>query len=723
MKSGRRGGAQAGALLALLALVAAAGALLQIPASRAAGAATPAACVDGSAGGFPCQGVDLLAQIPLGGFSSNPARANDVWGFVDLNDGREYAIVGLGNGTAVVDVTDPVNPVEVGTIAGLTTVWRDIKVQQFFDSGAGRWKAYAYVTADGVVQGLQIIDLTQLPASVSLAATYTGFDRAHNLQISNVADYATGEILPGRTPYAFISGSNLNGGSFRILDLSDPVNPVEVTAPPPGARDSHDTASLLVSDARAGACGAGHNPCEVLIDYGSNAIDLWDVTNKAAPVFLSSTTYPNLGFVHSGWPSENGLFLTVHDELDEQNFALNTTLRAFSLANLAAPALADTFTGPTRAVDHNGFAHGGLYYISNYERGLTVLDFTDPTNPREVAFFDTLPASNDPNFNGAWGVYPFLPSGTVLVSDIQGGLFVLRLVENPTPALTSVSPMSAEAGGAGFTLTAQGMDFAAGAVVQVNGSNRTTTFISDTQLTAQIPASDLATGGTREVAVVNPVPGGGVSNSSSFTVTSYTVGATPMSRTVSAGQSASYDLTVAPQSGAFNAAVSFACSGLPALAACSFNPAQVTPGSNPANSTLTITTTAPTVAQAPPAGGPFYALWLGLLGLALLLLTALGQGRASRSEAETLSKTLSNVEGSPPKGARPKRRQNTGALAPEVPGAVLLLLLALLGACGGGSTEVRVVSRPGTPPGSHSITVTATSGSFQQTTTVTLVVQ
>jgi len=672
-----------------LALLAGASALLPIPVSRAAGVgAQPAACVQGDAGGFACQRVDLLAHIPLDGFSSNPARANDVWGFVDLNDGREYAIVGLGNGTAVVDVTDPVNPVEVGTIAGLTTVWRDIKVQQFFDSGANRWKAYAYVTADGVVQGLQIIDLTQLPASVSLAATYTGFDRAHNLQISNVADYATGEILPARTPYAFISGSNLDGGSFRILDLSDPVNPVEVTAPPPGARDSHDTASLLVTDVRASACGAGHNPCEVLIDYASNAVDLWDVTDKSAPVFLSSTTYPNLGFVHSGWPSEDGRFITVHDEFDERDSGLNTTLRTFDISSLTAPVLSGGWAGPTRATDHNGFAHQGLYYISNYKRGLTVLDFADPNNPRQVAFFDTFPTGDDSELAGAWGVYPFLPSGTILVSDIQGGLFVLRLVENPAPALSLVSPISAEAGGAGFTLTVQGTNFAADAVVQVNGSDRTTTFVSATELTAQILAGDLAAGGTREVSVLNPVPGGGVSNSASFTVTSYTMGATPMSRTVTQGQSASYDLTVTPQLGAFNAQVVFSCSGLPALAACSFNPGSTTPGSNPATATLTISTTAPSVARAPSGPQPFYALGFGLLGLALIPLAT---------------------------SRRPRRR--------AVALAGLSVWLILQAACGGGSSTPGPAPRPGTPRGSYNITVTATSGSFQQTTIVTLVVQ
>jgi hypothetical protein len=76
-------------------------------------------CVDGRAGVYPCRGIDFLAHVPLEDFSSRPSAANDVWGFLDLNDSREYAIIGLENGTAVVDVTGPLDPVEVGTIRGL----------------------------------------------------------------------------------------------------------------------------------------------------------------------------------------------------------------------------------------------------------------------------------------------------------------------------------------------------------------------------------------------------------------------------------------------------------------------------------------------------------------------------------------------------------------------------------------------------------------------------
>ena len=68
--------------------------------------------------------------------------------------------------------------------------------------------------------------------------------------------------------------------------------------------------------------------------------------------------------------------------------------------------------------------------MSNYRRGLTILDISNPAEPTEIAFFDTYPNSDSASFNGAWGVFPYLPSGKLLVSDIETGLFILR-EQNP----------------------------------------------------------------------------------------------------------------------------------------------------------------------------------------------------------------------------------------------------------------------------------------------------
>src|SRR5439155_20337915 len=88
----------------------------------------------------------------------------------------------------------------------------------------------------------------------------------------------------------------------------------------------------------------------------------------------------------------------------------------------------------------------------------------------------------------------------------------------PVPGLTPLTPSSATAGGADFTLTVTGTNFVVASQVQWNGVARTTTFVSGTQLTAAIPAADLATPGTASVTVFTPTPGGGTSSAQTFTI-------------------------------------------------------------------------------------------------------------------------------------------------------------------------------------------------------------
>ena len=187
----------------------------------------------------------------------------------------------------------------------------------------------------------------------------------------------------------------------------------------------HDAASLQITDGRKDTqCQNGTTYCEVLLDFNENQFEIWDVTDSTAPVVLSRTSYSNVGYVHSGWWSEDKQYIFVHDETDERNGGLNTTLRVFSVADLRAPTLAGTWTGPTRAIDHNGFVRGNRYYMSNYTRGLTVLDITDPANPAAVGRLDSYPAGDSSLFSGAWGAYPFLWSGSIAISDIDSGLYM-----------------------------------------------------------------------------------------------------------------------------------------------------------------------------------------------------------------------------------------------------------------------------------------------------------
>ncbi|MGB2741701.1 MAG: choice-of-anchor B family protein [Cognaticolwellia sp.] len=391
---------------------------------------TGVACIDGSAGNFACNNIDLLAHMPLNEFSSRPNAANDIWGHVDLNNGDEYALIGLRNGIAVVNVTNPEDPQEVGTISGLNSSWRDIKVYQYFDRTINAWQAYAYATIDGTTDYVTIINLNQLPNSVSLVEKNRVVSQAHNVYISNV-DHTLNTALPGLTPSLQLVGSNKFSGAFHSYSLNTPATLVALPNTSFGSGYTHDGASINITDSRKESqCNATGDNCTVFIDFNEKEMKLWNITDTSATTLLGTGEYNDVAksdqYVHSGWGTEDKQHIFLHDEFDEKDGGLNSTVRIFSIADLNNPTQVGQWTGPTRAIDHNGFVRGNRYYMSNYERGLTVLDISDPENPIDVGFFDTYTPSNNAGFNGAWGTYPFLPSGNILVSDIGSGLYILK---------------------------------------------------------------------------------------------------------------------------------------------------------------------------------------------------------------------------------------------------------------------------------------------------------
>ncbi len=425
--------------------------------------ATP--CSNGSAAGLACDSIDLLAHMAFQDFSASPTEANDVWGFVDLNTNREYVIAGYNIGTAVVDVTDPERPREVGFIDGQDAIWRDIKVLQTFDAIANRWQAYAYVTTDGSTDGLFVIDLTRLPHGISRAPYNSDYFSAHNVYAGGI-DFSTGIPLSGSDPYLIIAGSNISGGQYRMYSLSNPESPVFVGGASSSADYMHDGASVVVTDSRKDTqCVNAGDSCELLLDFNESTVDLWDISAPTNPRRLSRTPYANSGYTHSGWPSEDGQYVFVHDELDERNFGLRTTVRVFNIGNLAAPVLAGTWTGSTFAIDHNGFVRGNRYYIANYSRGLTVLDITNPAVPVEVGRLDTYPTDST-SFVGAWGTYPYLHSRTVAINDINSGLYLAadRTLDVPQGSLRFANSSFAATEGQQASLTVQRTGGSTGAI-------------------------------------------------------------------------------------------------------------------------------------------------------------------------------------------------------------------------------------------------------------------
>lgn len=270
-------------------------------------------------------------------------------------------------------------------------------------------------------------------------------------------------------------------------------------------------------------------------------------------------------------------------------------------------------------------------------------------------------------------------------------------INNPLPSLTSISPTHVTGGGAAFTLTVQGSNFVPNSVVRWNGSARTTTYVSSTELQAAILSSDLATGGEVDVTVLNPAPSGGVTSAIAIQVSSFTLNATPTSATVTAGQTATYTIQLTPQFGSFDSVVTFNCAGFPHRCTPSFSPATATPGAGSVTTTLTLTTTAASSASGSASGSLSGAAGYGLPALGLL----------------AFSLTLSLWGGVRKYFPRCLNRRWLAACA-------LVCLVILIGSCSSGGDDNP--PNTGTPKGTYQISVQGTSGNITVPTVVTLVV-
>lgn len=375
-------------------------------------------CEGGSAEGFDCESVDLLAFVPTGDLgSARGVNVNDIWGWTDPDTGREYALVGRNDGTAFVDVTDPGQPVVVGelprTEGSPEAAWRDVKT----------YENYALIVADASgSHGLQIFDLTRLrgvestPATFDPDVTYDGFGSSHNIIVNEETAYAyavTGEC----------------GGGLHMVNISDPLNPVGEGC------YTHTGSSPLDSFTHDSQCVAYHGPDsdyqgrEVCFTSGIMGLLISDMTDHASPATVGVGQVPNAALPHQGWLTEDHQYFLLGDEGDEmQGLVDNTRTLIWDVTDLDDPVLLTEYFGPTKAADHNLYVKDNLVYQANYDSGLRIVDITDISQPREVGFFDTVPHGVDePSFRlGAWSVYPYFKSGVIVVSSGGEGLFVLR---------------------------------------------------------------------------------------------------------------------------------------------------------------------------------------------------------------------------------------------------------------------------------------------------------
>lgn len=317
---------------------------------------------------------------------------NDIWGYTDCS-GKEYAIMGSARYIHFIDISTPSAPREVAAHeAGQNSIWRDIKT----------FRDRAYAVADQGNDGLMIFDLSQLPDTATLSHQTTEyFNRTHNIFI----DEAQGRL--------YVIGSNMQGNGVIILDLNDnPDQPTLLASIPLPGGYIHD---MYVKDHIGFAASGG------------NGLWVYDFTDPLNPVVLGSLVdYIGSGYNHSNWATSDLNYLVFADETHGRS------LKIADISDYTDISVVSQFKSEllapehTSSIAHNPFIRGQYVIVSYYHDGVQIFDLSNPDSVTNVAYYDTNDNhSSYSGFNGTWGVYPFLPSGNIIVSDIENGLYVL----------------------------------------------------------------------------------------------------------------------------------------------------------------------------------------------------------------------------------------------------------------------------------------------------------
>lgn len=394
-----------------------------------------APCIDGVAAGYPCAKIDLLSFLPLSMLGGG--RANTVWGWTDAVTQREYALLGRTNGTSFVDITDPEHPLYLGNLPPHSTssTWREMKV----------YADHVFIVSEAVDHGLQVFDLRQLravaspPVTFTETAHYSGFSRAHNIAVNE------------ESGFVYAVGSNTCAGGLHMVDVRVPTAPAGAGCFSADGY-THDTQCVIYRgpDSRY----VDHELC---FSSNTNTLTIVDVSNKSAPVMLARKGYSGRGYTHQGWLTDDHAHFILDDEQDEQKFGVNTRTHVWDVSNVSSPVHLGFHEGPGTAIDHNLYVRDGYVYQANYRSGLRILDLISVASAtfHERAFFDIYPPDDVPSFNAAWNNYPFFPSGVVVVSGIEQGLYVLRpnLAAGTSADLISARLTAPPIAGAGVPLS------------------------------------------------------------------------------------------------------------------------------------------------------------------------------------------------------------------------------------------------------------------------------
>ncbi len=340
--------------------------------------------------------------VQLGHLPFVNSELSNIWGYVD-SLGNEYALVGLTgvsgqantDACAIINVNNPTDPQIKFIVQGPYSIWREIRT----------WQSYAYITTEAADKtfGVTIVDLSDLPDSIN-TKQYTAnqsIGNVHALHIDNGYLYLYG------------ASSSPSMGGVNIISLSDPWNPLLE-----GVYNQNYVHDGFVKDNKIYAA-----------EIYKGVFNVIDVTDKANPVSVIGQKTPS-DFTHNTWLSTDGKYLYTTDEVP------NAFVASYDVSDLNNIKELDRYQRPNAggAIPHNTYVlndssvtgfNSDFLVTSYYTEGVTIVDASRPDNLIEVGNFDTSPLSGN-DMVGAWGVYPYLPSGNLLVSDIEEGLFILK---------------------------------------------------------------------------------------------------------------------------------------------------------------------------------------------------------------------------------------------------------------------------------------------------------
>lgn len=385
-------------------------------------------CTNGYAGTYPCSNMDLVAFVPLSEIGGG-SNTSDIWGWVSPVTGKEYALVGVNNGTAFLDISVPTAPVYLGMLPTHTvnSLWRDIET----------FNNYCFIVSEANNHGLQVFDLMQLdnvtnpPVAFEETEHYNGFGHCHTLNI----DVQTG--------YCYCNGTNTYEGGLHIVDINDPLNP---TLAGGFSLDgyTHDCFAWSYDGPDPNFAGK-----QVVLACNEDELTIVDVTDKSDCQAVASYSYDNVGYIHQGWISKDKRYFFVDDELDEGDLSnagtpSGTRTHLFDLNSLTEGVYMGFYESDSPSIDHNLYVLDQFIYESNYRSGVRVLDavhIADGTLS-EVGFFDLYPANDFIQYSGTWSNYPYLPSRLNLATHMYEGFYIIK------PTLINLSQYSFDLCGA-----------------------------------------------------------------------------------------------------------------------------------------------------------------------------------------------------------------------------------------------------------------------------------